>query len=688
MLLNPNDPNYQQQRAASDAAMQANQLAYQNMSPEEKAEKDRQRAMYENIGSIGGALTQTRTDGSTTPLGFDPRQAMTGGEIPRPIGTFNTTMGSPQDDPLFNLRQYNAQNNPSGQSQGIGGSQGFNQAMSQAFGQGANGYAGAGSSPGYSDVGGGASAGGGAGGGGMGGGAVFPLQGNYGIIKMAAGGAVGQMQTPDKLQFISGNMYPGSQQDRSQYATPTQMPAGAQAVAIQSEYDAKINPITGEPMASYANGGITNILRYAEGGEIDYNARAQELANDVYSRYGKNQNYDDPLKELDTIAAKDPEAFYRARMNLYGKQMGWQTGQNTGERNEILQKELATLIPGAKAAGLSEEEIGSLVGSGSNVGNAENQRRIAEEASKGKGWVNQNVPGGWTTLAIAAALAAGGAGAAGLLGEGALAAGAGEGALAAGAAEGALGAGALGAEGVASTWGMGPELLAELGLEGSTSGLSGLGASGDVLAGMGIGGAEAASSLPSLKDAYKAYNYGKKGLGVLNTLSGTGGTASRPTGISPVGGGYSGQGINPANITYNPNTYGNTGLGISEGYNPLVTQPLFLSKLSEFKYDQPTEMAVGGIADLGSYSDGGRLLKGPGDGMSDHIPATIGDKQPARLAEGEFVIPADVVSHLGNGSTDAGAKQLYKMMNNIRRARTGNPKQGKQINPAKFTPKG
>ena len=98
-------------------------------------------------------------------------------------------------------------------------------------------------------------------------------------------------------------------------------------------------------------------------------------------------------------------------------------------------------------------------------------------------------------------------------------------------------------------------------------------------------------------------------------------------------------------------------------------------------------MDGGGIGDLGGYSDGGRLLKGPGDGMSDHIPATIGDKQPARLAEGEFVIPADVVSHLGNGSTDAGAKHLYKMMDKIRRARTGNPKQGKQINANKFLPR-
>jgi hypothetical protein len=80
------------------------------------------------------------------------------------------------------------------------------------------------------------------------------------------------------------------------------------------------------------------------------------------------------------------------------------------------------------------------------------------------------------------------------------------------------------------------------------------------------------------------------------------------------------------------------------------------------------------------------MLKGPGDGMSDNIPATIGDKQPARLADGEFVVPADVVSHLGNGSTDAGAKQLYSMMNKVRKARTGTQKQGKQIKAGKYLP--
>jgi len=77
----------------------------------------------------------------------------------------------------------------------------------------------------------------------------------------------------------------------------------------------------------------------------------------------------------------------------------------------------------------------------------------------------------------------------------------------------------------------------------------------------------------------------------------------------------------------------------------------------------------GGISDLGGYSDGGRLLKGPGDGVSDSIPATIGGKQPARLAEGEFVVPARIVSELGNGSTDAGAQKLYAMMDRVQKAR-------------------
>jgi hypothetical protein len=81
------------------------------------------------------------------------------------------------------------------------------------------------------------------------------------------------------------------------------------------------------------------------------------------------------------------------------------------------------------------------------------------------------------------------------------------------------------------------------------------------------------------------------------------------------------------------------------------------------------EYAQGGISSLGGYSDGGQLLKGPGDGVSDDIPATIAGKQPARLANNEFVVPARIVSELGNGSTDAGAQALYKMMDRVQNAR-------------------
>jgi len=89
------------------------------------------------------------------------------------------------------------------------------------------------------------------------------------------------------------------------------------------------------------------------------------------------------------------------------------------------------------------------------------------------------------------------------------------------------------------------------------------------------------------------------------------------------------------------------------------------------------QFAKGGISDLGGYSDGGRLLRGPGDGVSDDIPAQIGARQPARLADGEFVVPARIVSEIGNGSTDAGARKLYAMMDRVQNARRKSMKKGK-----------
>jgi hypothetical protein len=99
--------------------------------------------------------------------------------------------------------------------------------------------------------------------------------------------------------------------------------------------------------------------------------------------------------------------------------------------------------------------------------------------------------------------------------------------------------------------------------------------------------------------------------------------------------------------------------------------------------------AGGGMSHLGDYSDGGRLLRGPGDGVSDSIPAMIGKRQPARLADGEFVVPARIVSELGNGSTEAGARKLYAMMDRIQKARgktVGKGKVAKNSRSDKYLP--
>jgi len=120
------------------------------------------------------------------------------------------------------------------------------------------------------------------------------------------------------------------------------------------------------------------------------------------------------------------------------------------------------------------------------------------------------------------------------------------------------------------------------------------------------------------------------------------------------------------------------GMGYAAGGMP----NLALSRMSQPAFN---EGAVGGMP---QFASGGqpRFLSGGGDGMSDSIPATIEGNQEARLADGEFVIPADVVSHLGNGSSKAGAKQLYSMMDRVRQARVGNKKQGREIKPKKFMP--
>jgi hypothetical protein len=116
------------------------------------------------------------------------------------------------------------------------------------------------------------------------------------------------------------------------------------------------------------------------------------------------------------------------------------------------------------------------------------------------------------------------------------------------------------------------------------------------------------------------------------------------------------------------------------------TQPSFPTAATYAPTQAMTPTYFAGMNAPGSHMAKGGYLDGQGDGMSDSIPATIEGKQPARLADGEFVVPADVVSHIGNGSSKAGSKRLYAMLDKVRKARTGHTKQGKEINPNKYMP--
>jgi hypothetical protein len=190
-------------------------------------------------------------------------------------------------------------------------------------------------------------------------------------------------------------------------------PSGAATYAGWNPQDI-INAIKGSPEYAQSHGGGGS-----NGVQAPLGANPQDLANQVFSAYKTNSNYDQQLNELNSLANTDPAAYYKARIGLIGNMMGWQSGQNTGDRNTVYQNELNSYLPGAKAAGLSDAEINALITQNSASANQQNQQRIAQDAAKGNGWVNQNIPGGWGTVAGAAALGLGGAGALGLLGEGA-----------------------------------------------------------------------------------------------------------------------------------------------------------------------------------------------------------------------------------------------------------------------------
>ena len=151
----------------------------------------------------------------------------------------------------------------------------------------------------------------------------------------------------------------------------------------------------------------------------------------------------------------------------------------------------------------------------------------------------------------------------------------------------------------------------------------------------------------------------------------------------------------PKTATVNPYTVGTKVFPTK--YNPVVatgtgtgmgttTDASGVASMLPISEREAVNAAEGGLM---SFAKGGaNYLRGKTDGMADKLNTSIDNTQAAKLSHGEFVIPADVVSHLGNGNSDAGAEKLYQMRAKIRKARTGNPKQGKRINPDKFMPGG
>lgn len=233
--------------------------------------------------------------------------------------------------------------------------------------------------------------------------------------------------------------------------------------------------------------------------------------------------------------------------------------------------------------------------------------------------------------------------------------------------------------------GMAMPTASNLAAMGGGQGLLGLAADGSALGASGAysGIGSTLSNLSNLKNAISG-NQQQSGLSGAGLLAGLGGMAGLMALINKDKERYGVPGVKAQTpvTAFMPNQLA------APTINPNMFKPQGI-QTAKVGYAGGGQVAFanGGVSSLGGYSDGGRMLKGPGDGMSDSIPASINGKQPARLANDEFVVPADVVSHLGNGSSDAGAKVLYKMMDRVRQARTGNKKQGKEINADRMMPK-
>ena len=399
-------------------------------------------------------------------------------------------------------------------------------------------------------------------------------------VRAAGGGLMDSPPTPGlmdggqsgNVDFMGGDMYPTSQQHRSYYATPVQMPTSAQAA--MASYEPKTNPLTGQATANMASGGIASYSgKY--GSMVAATDMLQNLSSTGKADYlpkgdpGVYQDTDPNTRNLDAYSA----ALYK--LNAKAKAAGMKP------------EAIAKLKPVMKLGDIEEDAQGGVVGmaeggdtshvykpSYTNYQQTPYMRQEtmnpAQLQAATAAYMNQGIPVPTRT------------------------------AMASGATPGTAG-----------------YAIDPMKMQGSPAW-------------------QAEQARIAAEEAARQQFI----------------TTDRP---------------------YVLNEYNSSGGGATGGLMP-----------------QDLHYAMGGfVPSLGGYAAGGnpRLLKGPGDGMQDSIPANIGGKQPARLADGEFVVPADVVSHLGNGSTDAGAKKLYGMMDKIRRARTGKKKQAPEVKADKYLPR-
>lgn len=454
---------------------------------------------------------------------------------------------------------------------------------------------------------------------------------------------IGQAPTQDQI-----TMFPGSQIHPSDYALPSQKPMSVNVVG--AGYEPKTDPYSGQMMAS---GGIA-ALRYEDGGEVQQPAYSNDdkgnlvdtSGNIVATAEARNDPYiqsvyfnpkspvaSDPAEAqaLYDLKSKDPKQYYSQVADKLGSQIinAYQGNENYDTEYKQLQslKDLSPQDYYRNQLGFKAHTMGWQVGQNRAERNAPTEQEIQSLLPEAQA-------AGLAPDQISS-----------ILGQNFAQARNRNVQRIASLAE-------TGGSGFSFQKDLQP-ILQNVGIAALTAGAAGAfapaagaaaeaGAVGSELAGAGSTLADAGLNLNNLKQAYQLYGLGKNVLGAVNS-----------------GGANIGADIGAARGLY---SLGNTMMAAQGGIMN----------------------SLGG--NLGSYSDGGRLLKGGGTGLSDDIPATIGDRQPARLADGEFVVSSDVVSALGGGSTDSGAKKLYAMMDRIRKNAHGTKKQIRAINDKKVLP--